>query len=176
MWQACWVRSSPAPIMPGHHAVMTAAAACHTDADLIGDGGPYPFEVALKQHEISEGLLRARCMTAATSLCLGRLSFWNLPKMESTSSDFALQGNAGLPSLGAEHSSRATMATLQDEEWCSHACAELLEKHLQLQQKQVWIECLGVTQKGIFKDTYTILPPTTTVKGKPVPPPHCPQE
>ena len=95
--------------------------------------------------------------------------------MESTSSDFALQGNAGLPSLGAEHSSRGTMATLQDEEWCSHACAELLEKHLQLQQKQVWIECLGVTQKGIFKDTYTILPPTTTVKGKPELPPHRPQ-
>ena len=68
------------------------------------------------------------------------------------------------------------MATLQGEQWRSHACAELLEKHLQLQQKQVWIECLGVTQKGIFKDTYTILPPTTTVKGKPVLPPHWPQE
>ena len=102
--------------MLGHRAVMTAAAACHINADVIGGGDPYPFEVALKQHGILEGLLWAWCMTAATSLCLGRLSFWNLPKMESTSSNFALQGNAGLPSLGAEHSSRGTMATLQDEE------------------------------------------------------------
>ena len=59
------------------------------------------------------------------------------------------------------------MATQHGEDWRYHACAELLEKHLQLQQKQVWIECLGVTQKGIFKDTYTMLPPTLTVKGKP---------
>ena len=52
MWQACWVRSSPAPIMLGHHAVMTAAAACQTNAGLIVGGRPYPFEVALKQQHI----------------------------------------------------------------------------------------------------------------------------
>ncbi|CAL5226976.1 g9862 [Coccomyxa viridis] len=43
---------------------------------------------------------------------------------------------------------------------------ELLEKHLQLQNKEVWIESLGTKQKGIFQDSYTPLPLKSTVKGK----------
>ena len=115
-------------------------------------------------------------MKAAKSLCLRRISLWTSVKDGEHLHSRAVQGNAGLPSGGAGHASRGAMATLRAEEGRSHAYAELLEKHLQLQQKQVWIECLGVTQKGIFQDTYTILPPTTTVKGKRVLPPHWPQE
>ena len=104
-------------------------------------------------------------MTAAMSVCFGRGIVGILQKMESASVVAACramqvchQSVQGMPQDG--HTAWG--------DWRCHACAELLEKHLQLQQKQVWIECLGVTQKGIFKDTYTILPSTTTVKGKPV--------
>ena len=45
--------------------------------------------------------------------------------------------------------------------------AELLEKHLQLQKKEVWIESLGTKQSGIFQHSYTPLPLKSTVKGKP---------
>jgi len=47
--------------------------------------------------------------------------------------------------------------------------AELLEKHLQLQKKEVWIEGLGTAQRGIFQDSYKPLPLTLTVKGKALP-------
>ena len=46
-------------------------------------------------------------------------------------------------------------------------CAELLEKHLDLQEKKdVWIESVGITQKGILRNSYTSLPLTSPVKGK----------
>ena len=46
-------------------------------------------------------------------------------------------------------------------------CAELLEKHLDLQEKKdVWIESVGITQKGILRNSYTSLPLTIPVKGK----------
>lgn len=45
--------------------------------------------------------------------------------------------------------------------------AELLEKHLQLQKKELWIESLGTKQNGIFQSSYKPLPLKSTVKGKP---------
>ena len=45
-------------------------------------------------------------------------------------------------------------------------CAELLDKHLDLQKKGVWTESVGIRQQGILRNSCTVLPLTSPVKGK----------
>lgn len=45
-------------------------------------------------------------------------------------------------------------------------CAELLDKHLDLQKKGVWTESVGIMQKGLLRNSCTVLPLTSPVKGK----------
>lgn len=62
---------------------------------------------------------------------------------------------------------RGSVGCATDGLQCCAQYADLLEKHLQLQKKEVWVEGLGIVHKGLLKDSYTMLPLASTMKGKP---------
>jgi len=45
--------------------------------------------------------------------------------------------------------------------------AELVEKHLQLQDKKMWVDGLGLCYQRLFSTAYVALPETAQAKGVP---------
>lgn len=45
--------------------------------------------------------------------------------------------------------------------------AELVEKHLQLQDKKLWVDSLGIVNQRLFKTVYEALPEQAKAKGEP---------
>jgi hypothetical protein len=44
--------------------------------------------------------------------------------------------------------------------------AELLEKHLLLQDKKLWVDSLGMVQQRLFQTVYLALPDNAQAKGE----------
>lgn len=44
---------------------------------------------------------------------------------------------------------------------------ELVEKHMQLQDKKVWVDGLGICYQRVFSTAYMALPETAQAKGEP---------
>ncbi len=44
--------------------------------------------------------------------------------------------------------------------------AELVEKHLQLQDRKVWVDGVGICYQRLFSTAYVALPETAQAKGE----------